>query len=160
MQMHRGERMPNSFKNTWWIFLLIVSGGIILILSLHPNKTQNDQGVVLNDIFPKESNPVPTAPAVPTPVPPMAVVKSPINGHEAGFTIQVYSFQDRKRAETALKALKNSGYQAFLSMNDKGKKGVWYRVRVGGIGDKAAAHIMLEDIRKKYKSGFILKTKN
>ena len=43
--------MANSFKNTWWILLLIVAGGIIFFLSLHPNKPQNDQGVVLNDIF-------------------------------------------------------------------------------------------------------------
>ncbi len=142
--------MPNSFKNTWWIFLLIVAGGIIFFLSLHPNKPQGDRGVVLNDIFPKKADPVP----------PMAIVTSPVNGHEAGFTIQVYSFQDRNRAETALQALKNSGYQAFLMMSDLGEKGVWYRVRVGGIADEAAARKMLDEIRKNYNSGFILKPKS
>ncbi len=57
------------------------------------------------------------------PVPPMAIVTSPVDGHEAGFTIQVYSFQDKNRAETALQALKNSGYQAFLIVSDLGEKG-------------------------------------
>jgi len=126
---------------------LIVAGGTIFFLSLHPNKPQNGQGVVLNDIFPKKAGPVP----------PMAVVTSPVDGHEAGFTIQVYSFQDKNRAETALQVLKNSGYQAFLIMSDLGEKGVWYRVRVGGIVDEAAARKMLDEIRKNYNSGFILK---
>jgi len=142
--------MTGSFKNTWWIFILIVAGGIIFFLSLHPNTPQSDQGVVLNDIFHQKIDPVP----------PLAIVTSPVDGHEAGFTIQVYSFQDRNRAQTALQSLKNSGYQAFLIMSDLGEKGVWYRVRVGGIADEAAARKMLDEIRKNYNSGFILKPKN
>ncbi len=142
--------MGGSFKNTWWIFLLIVAGGIIFFLSLHPQKPQSDQGVVLKDIFPKKADSVP----------PMAIVTSPVDGHEAGFTIQVYSFQDKNRAETALQALKNSGYQAFLIMSDLGEKGVWWRVRVGGIADEAAARKMLDEIRKNYNSGVILKPPN
>ena len=62
----------------------------------------------------------------------MAIVTSPVNGKEEGITIQVYSFQDRNRAATALQTLKNSGYQAFLVVSDLGEKGVWYRVRSGG----------------------------
>ena len=142
--------MANSFKNIWWIFILIAVGGIIFYLSLHPGKPSNDQGVVLNDIFhPKEADPVP----------PMAIVTSPVDGREAGFTIQVYSFQDKNRAIRALQNLKNSGYQAFLIMSDLGEKGIWYRVRVGGMADEAAAHKMLDEIRKNYNSGFILKLK-
>ena len=130
--------MPNSFKNTWWIFLLIVAGGIIFFLSLRPNKPQSDQGVVLNDIFPKKAESLPPA----------------------GFTIQVYSFQDKNRAEASLQVLKNNGYKAFLAMSDLGKKGVWYRVRIGGIANEAAATKMLDEIRKNYNSGFILKSQD
>ncbi len=135
-------------------------------MSLHPGKPQSDQGVVLNDIFHQqaaktESGNTPSVPAQKAdPVPPMAIVTSPVDGHEAGFTIQVYSFQDKNRAETALQTLKNNGYQAFLIMSDLGEKGIWYRVRVGGIADEAAAHKMLDEIRKNYNSGFILKPKN
>jgi cell division septation protein DedD len=158
--------MINTIKNTWWIFLLIAAGGVALFLSMVPPKTQTEQGVVLNDIFHRqaamtESGQTSSAqPRKADPVPPMAIVTSPVNGHEAGFTIQVYSFQDKNRAETALQALKNNGYQAFLIMSDLGEKGVWYRVRVGGIADETAAHKMLNDIRKAYNSGFILKPKN
>ena len=45
-------------------------------------------------------------------------------------------------------------------MSDLGKKGVWWRVSIGGIADEAAARKMLDDIRKNYNSGFILKPKN
>ena len=148
--------MPNLFKNTWWIFLLVALGGTIFFLSLNANKPQGDQGVMLNDIF----NSPPAAPKKADPVPPMAIVTSPVNGHEAGFTIQVYSFQDKNRAQTALQTLKNSGYQAFMIMSDLGEKGVWYRVRIGGIEDAAMAHKMLDEIRKNYNSGFILKPEN
>jgi cell division septation protein DedD len=146
--------MPNSFKNTWWIYLLIAGGGIFFFLSLHPGKPQSDQGVVLNDIFHG-----PSAPVVKKvdPVPPMAIVTTPVNGQETDFTIQVYSFQSKDRAQAALQALKNNGYQAFMIMSDLGEKGTWYRVRVGGIVDEAAAHKTLDEIRKSYNSGFILK---
>ena len=90
----------------------------------------------------------------------MVIETSPVGGREAGFTIQVYSFQDKNRAEAALLSLKNSGYQAFLIKTDIGKSRTWYRVRVGGIADEVAAHKMLEEIRKNYNSGFILKPKN
>jgi len=155
--------MGNFIKNTWWIILLILAGSFIFFLSLHQAKTQTDQGLVLNDIFHQQAVKTESGnnPSVPLkkadPVPPMAIVTSPVNGQEAGFTIQVYSFQDKNRAEVALQALKNSGYQAFLIMSDLGEKGVWYRVRVGGIPDGDAAKKMLDEIRKNYNSGFILK---
>jgi cell division septation protein DedD len=158
--------MGDLFKSIWWVIILIAAGGAIFFLSMHANKTQSDQGVVLNDIFHQQPAKTETGnnpsqpPKKADPVPPMAIVTSPVDGKEAGFTIQVYSFQDKNRAETALQSLKNSGYQAFLIMSDLGEKGIWYRVRVGGIADEAAAHKMLDEIRKNYNSGFILKPNN
>jgi cell division septation protein DedD len=151
----------NNLKSLWWVFVLIAAGAIVFFLSLHGPKA-TEQGVVLTDILHQQTNamtesgtPLPVKKA--DPVPPLAIVTSPVDGHEAGFTIQVYSFQDRNRAETALQALKNSGYNAFMIISDLGEKGTWYRVRVGGILDEAHAHEMLEEIRKNYNSGFILK---
>ena len=156
--------MGNFLKNMWGVILLIIAGMVIFFLSFHPNKPQGDQGVVLNDLFhqqplQKESGASPSmAPKKADPVPAMAIVTSPVNGREAGFTIQVYSFQDKNRAQTALQTLINSGYQASLLVSDLGEKGVWYRVRIDGIPDEAAAHKMLDEIRKNYNSGFILKS--
>jgi cell division septation protein DedD len=157
--------MGDLFKNTWWIVLLVAASAVIFFLSVHAGKSQSDQGVVLNDIFHQqaqqtEAGTPSTPPKKADPVPPMAIVTSPVDGREEGFTIQVYSFQDKNRAATALQALKNNGYQAFLIMSDLGEKGIWYRVRVGGIADEAAARKMLDEIRKNYNSGFILKPKN
>lgn len=150
-------------KNTWWILLLGVLGAVVLFLCLAPRQTQTERGIVINDILHRQVPQTETGrPAArkADPVPPMAIVTNPVNGHEAGFTIQVYSFQDKNRAQTALQSLKNSGYQAFLVVSDLGQKGTWYRIRVGGIANEAQAHQMLNDIRKAYNGGFIVKPKN
>lgn len=156
--------MAKSLKNSWWIYALLAAGVVIIAVSLRAGKSQTQQGVVLSDIFHQQvtqstesGNTSPDHPAKADPVPPMALVTSPQNGRETGFTIQVYSFQDKNRAETARQGLKNNGYQAFIVISDLGEKGVWYRVRVGNIPDAASAHKMLDDIRKAYNSGFILK---
>ncbi len=139
--------MPNPLKNNWWIILLLAGGIALFAVSLRPGQTQG-----------------PAVPAVPAgvqaktdPVPPMAIVTSPVNGHEADYMIQVYSFQDKNRAATALQTLKNSGYHAEMMMSDLGEKGTWYRVRVIGIPDEPTARRMLDEIRKNYNSGFIVK---
>ena len=158
--------MGNLFKNSWWIILLVAAGGVIFFMSIHSSKPQGDQGVVLNDIFHQqpartESFSSPTVEVKKAdPIPPMGIVTTPVNGLETGITIQVYSFQDKNRAAAALEALKNNGYQAAIIVSDLGEKGTWYRVRVSGIADEVAAHKILEEIRKNYNSGFILKPKN
>ena len=155
--------MVGFLKNLWWVFLLILAGGFIFFLSFYANKPQADQGVVLNDIFHQQINkndPVKVPTVLPKKiepvVPPMAIVTTAAAGQGQGVTIQVYSFQDKKRALSALQTLKTSGYQAFLIVSDLGEKGLWYRVRVGGVMDEVAAHKMLEEIRQNYNSGFIL----
>ena len=148
--------MTNQSKTTWLIIFLIAAGVVIFLLSLQSGKPHNEGGVVLRDIFHQQSGKTQKA----DPVPPMGIVTSPEGGHEAGFAIQVYSFQDRNRAKAALSSLRNSGYQAFMVISDLGEKGVWYRVRIGGVADEAAAHKMLADIRRDYNSGFILKPKS
>lgn len=137
--------MSNPFKTTWLIILLIAAGGVLFLLSFQNGKTARVQAQNIQKV---------------DPVPPMGIVTSPENGHEAGFAIQVYSFQDKNRAYAALGALKNRGYEAFMIVSDLGEKGLWYRVRVGGIADEAAAQKMLGDIRRNYNSGFILNSKN
>ena len=129
---------------------MIAAGGVLFFLSLRSGGPQNDQGMTLSDIFPKKADSLP----------PMKTAAGGVNTHEAGLTIQVYSFQDKNRAEASLQVLKNNGYQASLVMSDLGKRGIWWRVRIGGIADKAAARKMLDEIRKNYNSGVILSPQN
>ncbi len=145
--------MANSSKGAWLVVVLVAAGAVIFFLSFQ-QKPQQPQGIVLQEIF----NQKPAA-AVTDPVKSPAIVTSPENGHEAGYAVQVYSFQDKNRAAKALANLKAGGYKAFLVVSDLGEKGTWYRIRVGGIADEKGAEDMLQDIRKNYKSGFIVKPK-
>ena len=157
--------MANSSKGLWLVVVLVAAGAVIFALSFK-QKPQAPQGVVLQEIFsqqPAASGSVAAAPqanaAITDPVKSPAIVTDPTNGHEAGFAVQVYSFQDKSRAVKALENLKAGGYKAFLVVSDLGEKGTWYRIRVGGIADEKAAEDMLQDVRKNYKSGFIVKPK-
>ena len=67
--------MGNSFKNTWWIYLLVAAGGVILFLSLRPNIPQGDQGVVLKDIFHQQA--IGTEPGNSSSIPPQKVAPVP-----------------------------------------------------------------------------------
>ena len=145
--------MANQFKAVWVIVFLLVAGGAMFLLSQKQQSTPV-QGVVLQDIF---TQPAKSEEKSKDPIPALAIVTSPENGHEAGWTIQVYSFQDKNRADKALTNLKTKGYNAFMIVSELGEKGTWYRVRVGSIPDESAAHKILEDIRRSYNSGFIVK---
>lgn len=140
--------MANQIKGLGLIVLLVAAGAVILFLSLGQGKPKEQDAVVLQEVLKQ-------TPA--DPIPALAIVTSPQDGLEAGFTIQVYSFQDKKRAEVALENLKGEGYKAFMIISDLGEKGIWYRVRVGGIADDTQAKLILDKIRKSYNSGFIVK---
>ena len=147
----------SSNKSVWLIVVLVAAGAVIFALSFK-QKSQPPQGVVLQEIF--NQQPATSDAAAPAdPVKSPAIVTDPTDGHEAGFAVQVYSFQDKNRAEKALVNLKAAGYKAFMVVSDLGEKGIWYRIRVGGLADEKAAEDMLQDIRKNFKSGFIIKPK-
>ncbi len=139
--------------------MLIAAGAVIIVMSM-ARKPQTEQPVAMQDVF----NQAPdqqtlSTPGVADPVRSPAIVTSPENGQEAGFAVQVYSFQDRIRADKALVSLKEAGYKAFMEVSDLGPKGTWYRVRIGGLENETQAQTMLDEIRKNYKSGFIVKPK-
>ena len=131
-------------KSVWLVIVLVAAGVVIFVLSFK-QKQEQPQGLV-------------TAATTADQAPP-AIAASPQGGHEAGYAVQVYSFQDKTRAAKALENLRSNGYKAFLVVSDLGEKGAWYRVRVGGIADEKEAQAMLEKVRKNYKSGFIVKPK-
>jgi cell division septation protein DedD len=82
--------------------------------------------------------------------PPHAIAPVP------SFAVQVYSFKEKTRAETALKALKDKNYKAYIMVSDLGPRGIWYRVRVGSFPTEDEAHRVLESITKDFKSGIIV----
>lgn len=142
----------------------LVSVGVIVAALALSYKPQANKEVALSDVFSQTPAPASQAlapasekTAAVDPVPSPAIITSPENGKEAGFSVQVYSFQDRSRAEKALENLKNAGYTAFMEVSDLGEKGTWYRVRIGGLDNEDQAKAMLDQVRKNYQSGFIVK---
>ncbi len=158
--------MANPFKGSWPVIILIAAGIGILGLSVK-SKQDSTHAVVLQEIFKQtpsvqtesKTAPITAASTAGDPVHSPAIVTSPEHGQEAGFAVQVYSFQDRIRADKALIHLKEVGYKAFMEVSDLGEKGIWYRVRIGDLKNEQEARAMLEKIRKEYKSGFIVKPK-
>ncbi len=156
--------MPNPLKNLWLVFALIAAGVVLFSLSIG-QKPKSD-AVALPEVFsqtPGNAGVVTSNPQVPEtfsdPVPALAIITSPENGREAGFVVQVYSFQSSERAVKALANLKAAGYKAFQEVSDLGDKGTWYRVRIGGLKNEEEAKAVLEQVRRDYNSGIIIKPK-
>ncbi len=156
--------MANQFKGIWLVITLIAAGVVIFSLTILGEKPK-PQGVELKEIF-KQEAPAVVSDAQPVQVPEVqkdpvaspAIVSDNDMGKETGFAVQVYSFQDKNRADIALEALKNNGYaNAYMIISNLGEKGTWYRVRIGNLSDDATAQAMLEKIRLNYNSGFIVK---
>ena len=129
--------MAHPSKSVWLVVVLVAAGTVIFVLSFKP----------------KEEPPQAVIAAVPVKAMVKAAAPARSSAVVTGYAVQVYSFQDKTRAEKALEDLRSKGYQAFLVVSDLGEKGTWYRVRVGGIADEKEAQVMLENIRKNYKSG-------
>ncbi len=155
-------------RNSVLIIAVAAVAIIIAVLALNRRPQPAQPAVALSDVFsqspatvgaPTASSSASPAAAPADPVPSPAIITAPENGQEAGFMVQVYSFQDHKRAEKALETLKVAGYKAFMEVSDLGEKGTWYRVRIGGLENEGQARAMLDEVRKNYQSGFIVKPK-
>jgi len=75
---------------------------------------------------------------------------------EFNFTVQIASFKDRKKAEEALTKIRKNISSAYISSNDLGAKGVWYRIYAGQFELRSEAEVTLNDIKQSYDSSFII----
>lgn len=69
-----------------------------------------------------------------------------------GSIIRVGSFRDKENMDALLKALIDSGYNAFYRYEDAGKRGNYYRLYIGGYETEKAAR---EDAEKLKETGVI-----
>lgn len=75
---------------------------------------------------------------------------------QGSYAVQVGSFAAEVDARKLQKTLLGKGYPAFTVEADLGKKGIWYRVRLGPYADNAAATAMQQLVEQKDKiKGFI-----
>jgi len=95
------------------------------------------------------------APAPPPPVAkPIAAVPAPGPATAAGgYVLQIGAYKSQADAEAAWKAYKGrhaallTGYSENIQQVDLGEKGTWYRLRVGGLGDREVALALCDRLK-------------
>ena len=150
-------------KNTGLIWILVGAGVILIGLAFIQKKPQ-ENSVRMEATIP--AVPSPSAEDMQKKALQMAtsidhvqipvMVTSP-SGEEGPFAIQVYSFQDKIKADIALSKLKEQGYPAYILVSDLGDKGIWHRVRIGSFKNEDEAQQLLQKIRDEFQSGIVVK---
>jgi cell division septation protein DedD len=74
------------------------------------------------------------------------------------YCVQVASFKKKADADRLRSRLRKKNYKAFVDLANLGKKGIWYRVRVGRFGRKKTAEELAKVLLKREKlKGLVLK---
>jgi hypothetical protein len=90
------------------------------------------------------------APVAPTPAPKPVAAKPAAGG---GYVLQIGAYKSQADADAAWKTYKGkhaallSGYNSDVQQADLGEKGTWYRLRVGGLGDKEVATALCDRLK-------------
>ena len=85
---------------------------------------------------------------------------TPVVTKDSNFTVQIASFKDEKKAQAALTKIQTSIPSAYISRNDLGAKGVWYRIYAGQFERRSEAEVSLSAIKRNYDSSFIISHKS
>ena len=75
-------------------------------------------------------------------------IKSSANSE---YTLQVSSYPEQADATQSVSEWKKKGYSAFLSVEENGDQGRWYRVNIGNFGDQKAAEEFAKTFQEKEK---------
>lgn len=67
------------------------------------------------------------------------------------FSIHAGSFRKKETAEDEVARLKRMGFEAVVKQTNLGKKGVWYRVKIGKFSTLAEAEKVLQKLQQKVK---------
>lgn len=69
----------------------------------------------------------------------------------ARYRLQLGSYSDPKKAQSALQMWQKRGYSASIVKTTIPGKGNWYRIRLGGYSDASEATVAQRNIMKKYR---------
>ena len=67
----------------------------------------------------------------------------------AKYTVQVGSYPSAAEASKAISYWQQKGYDSFMSIGEIPNRGTWYRVRIGGFGNKKDAEKFLNGFKSK-----------
>jgi cell division septation protein DedD len=68
------------------------------------------------------------------------------------YTVQLGASQDRTDAQRLESRARAAGLRPYVMEADLGRKGLWYRVRVGSFPDKEAASRFRKDVERELRS--------
>jgi cell division septation protein DedD len=155
-------------KGIWLILVVVVVAVVFVVLSFTKEKRSGPAGDVLADksaistdqpqdssIKPSHTRADQTRLAGVKPVEAVVIPPQQVSPVET-LAIQVYSFKDQSRADSALQKLKDKGFKAYILVSDLGARGIWYRVRVGPFTNEEEAMKTLGSITQEFKSGIIV----
>ena len=169
-----------KLKDTWYIWVLLIVAAVFAAMAFSKGKpaqvfvsgqkedirqtqpsaqaqTSGTSTVAVTAAGIKPDHSVKDMKEIATKKPASAVVVPPRQvAPTERYAIQVHSFNVRKPAERALKALKDKNYNAYIMVSDLGPRGIWYRVRVGSFNNVNDAQQMLEKITKEFQSGILV----
>lgn len=163
-----GREMAGKTKDIWFIMFLLVVAGVFAFLAFSkgrpaagPAPVQDSLAVkadpaagtmgIKPDHTPEDMRDIVTATPGPAVIEPLHKVEP-----KTAFSVQVYSFKEKSRADAALKLLKEKNYQGYVMVSDLGERGIWYRVRVGTFSTEEEARRILESVIQDFKSGIIV----
>lgn len=113
------------------------------------------------DALPKAEAPPPPPPAAP-PAPPAPAPAAPAAA-PGGFLVQLASLRDETAARTAWDRIKRQhaallgGLSPDIDRVDLGAKGIWYRVRAGGLADAEAARRLCDQLKAGKQSCLVVR---
>ncbi len=127
-----------------------------------PEKREAGQGRVPERVEPARPavavpapRPATVVPAPPAPVKVAAaapVALTPPPRDVGAFTVQIGSSQDRSEAQRMEIKARSAGLKPYVVEADLGRKGTWYRVRVGAFQDKDAATRYRQDVERELRA--------
>lgn len=78
-----------------------------------------------------------------------ATMNAPLVPGGTIFSVQVASSPKQEDSDRLVRKFGERGYQAYVMQADLGDKGIWYRVRVGNLANRAEALILKAELEEK-----------
>jgi len=148
--------MENENRRVAWIGgILVVGVAVLLGWVVLTKKDKKPETPVTPAPIVEDSSATPQELPVQEPVtqpPPQVVVDA-----EGKYTVQVSSWQTRRRAERDAERFSAKGFRAYVQSADLPELGgTWYRVRVGSYATRGEAREMAEQLAGLLESGYWL----
>lgn len=148
--------MENENRRVAWIGgILIVGVAVVLgwlVLSKGDKKTETP---IMPAPIAEDSSA--TQPNIAEPAPVTEPTPQVVRSADGKYTVQVSSWQTRRRAERDAQRFNAKGFNAYVQSADLPELGgTWYRVRVGNFMTRNEARAMAEQLAELLESGYWL----